>query len=246
MPRNLPLLIAALVLSPLACSPPADGGAGEAEGENPTFAPGDEIEIFSDAGWVAGGLAVFVEDTDGTREPAVWRGPRRLLDVYADSLTGGTYIFPLDARVPRIRLLVAGERVVRAGDRPIEAVSLLGEPLRRPEITGETLAAYEANLESARAERDANPGDPEAWIWVGRRLAYLGRYGEAIAIFTEGRERWPEDPRFLRHRGHRYITTRRLEEAERDLENARGLVDLSRMLDEAEPDGLPNAAGIHP
>lgn len=126
----------------------------------------------------------------------------------------------------------------------VEATSLLGEPLLRPVPTGETLATYEANLAAALADREADPDDADAWIWVGRRLAYLGRYNEAIDVFTEGAERWRDDPRFLRHRGHRFITTRRLEDAETDLEGAQILVDLNEMPDQVEPDGLPNARGI--
>lgn len=128
--------------------------------------------------------------------------------------------------------------------RPTEATSLLGEPLPRPDVTGEALALYEANLQEALAGREANPDDADTWIWVGRRLAYLGRYGEAIDVFSEGSERWPDDPRFLRHRGHRYITVRDLEAAEGDLEEAWALVEAAGTPDRAEPDGLPNARGI--
>jgi tetratricopeptide (TPR) repeat protein len=127
--------------------------------------------------------------------------------------------------------------------RVVEATSLLGEPLYRPDVTGETLATYRANLDAALAARDANPDDPDAWVWVGRRLAYLGRYGDAIETFTDGAERWPDDPRFLRHRGHRLITTRQLEEAEADLSAAWALIEASGARDEIEPDGLPNARG---
>jgi tetratricopeptide (TPR) repeat protein len=129
-------------------------------------------------------------------------------------------------------------------DRPVEATSLLGEPLQRPDIAGETLATYTANLEAALTDREAAPEDPDAWIWVGRRLAYLGRYREAIETYTEGHERWPEDPRFLRHRGHRKITIRDLAGAEADFAAAWALIRESGAADEVEPDGLPNARGI--
>lgn len=126
----------------------------------------------------------------------------------------------------------------------VEATSLLGEPLARPEVTGEPLETYRANLDAALADREANPDDAEAWIWVGRRLAYLGRYTEAIEVYTEGHERWPEDPRFLRHRGHRHITIRELENAERDFEAAWSLIEAAGSPDRVEPDGLPNARGV--
>lgn len=126
--------------------------------------------------------------------------------------------------------------------RPVEAESLLGEPLRRPELPAEFRQRQEALLAAARAGLDADPEDPEAAIWVGRRLAYLGRYGEAIATYTEALERHPGNAALYRHRGHRYITTRRLEAAIDDLSRA---AELTRgEPDEIEPDGLPNELGI--
>lgn len=123
-----------------------------------------------------------------------------------------------------------------------EAFSLRGEPLVAPELPAEVRAERERDLVEARAALAASPGDADAAIWVGRRLGYLGRYREAVAVFTRGIERHPDDARFLRHRGHRFLTLRRLELAEADLERAAEL--LRGRPDEIEPDGLPNARGI--
>lgn len=124
----------------------------------------------------------------------------------------------------------------------IEAVSLLGRTLVAPELPPEARREREAKLVEAQAAAEARPDDPEALIWLGRRTAYLGRYREAIEIFTRGVTRFPDDPRFLRHRGHRWITIRRFDLAEADLEAAVRLT--TGRPDEIEPDGLPNAAGI--
>lgn len=130
-----------------------------------------------------------------------------------------------------------------AGARPeAEAVSLLGAPLVSPELPAEVRAEREARLAEARAAVAASPGDPDALIWLGRRIAYLGRYREAVNVYTRGIERFPRDARFLRHRGHRYITLRRFDLAAADLERAAELI--AGRPDEVEPDGLPNAAGI--
>lgn len=122
-----------------------------------------------------------------------------------------------------------------------EATSLLGTPLVRPaEIANrETL---EANLAAAEAELAANPDSPDALIWVGRRLGYLWRYRDAIATFTRGIERFPGDPRFYRHRGHRYITVRNFDAAIADFEKAASL--FRGQPDEVEPDGQPNPLNI--
>lgn len=133
-----------------------------------------------------------------------------------------------------------------AGATGAQAVSFLGEPLTPPEPPAEVAAEQERLLEEARERlATAEPGSDEAAdarIWVGRRLGYLGRYREAIAVFTEGIERFPEDARFLRHRGHRWLTLREPERAEEDLERAAELIEGEP--DEVEPDGLPNARGI--
>ena len=123
-----------------------------------------------------------------------------------------------------------------------EATSLLGEPLFPLLPDSADLAAMLADLDSAEAAFEADPEDTDAIIWVGRRLAYLGRYNSAIEVFTDGIERHPDDPRLYRHRGHRYISVRQLDRAIEDLEHAARLVAGQR--DRIEPDGQPNPAGI--
>jgi hypothetical protein len=73
-------------------------------------------------------------------------------------------------------------------------------------------------------------------------VAYLGRYRDAIDIFTEGVRKHPDDPRMYRHRGHRYITIRRFDAAVADLQRAATL--MAGRPDEVEPDGAPNARNI--
>lgn len=126
--------------------------------------------------------------------------------------------------------------------RDAEATSLLGRPLVPAPIAPEARARMEAQLAEARADYEADPADADAIIWLGRRLAYLGRYRDAIAVFTEGVEKHPDDARMLRHRGHRHITVREFDAAIRDLSRAREL--MRGRPDRVEPDGMPNPAGI--
>ena len=125
---------------------------------------------------------------------------------------------------------------------PPEATSLLGRPLISPPAPDNVRDRLETDLSAARATLARAPDDAEARIWVGRRLAYLGRYREAIAVFTDGAQRFPQDARFLRHRGHRYITVREFDKAIGDLERADALV--AGATDQIEPDGQPNARNI--
>lgn len=127
-------------------------------------------------------------------------------------------------------------------ERRIEAISFLGDTLSEIPLDSATHAEREALFEEARQTWLADPNDVEAAIWVGRRAAYLGRYQEAIQLYTLGIEGHPDDARLYRHRGHRYITTRQLDLAITDLEHAAWLTD--GMSDEVEPDGLPNPRGV--
>ena len=109
-------------------------------------------------------------------------------------------------------------------------------------MSDEVRAGLQTQLDAARAVYEKNPNDADAIIWLGRRTAYLGRYADAIEIFTEGIRKHPRDARMPRHRGHRYITLRRFDLAVRDLQRAAELV--RGKADQIEPDGLPNARNI--
>lgn len=116
------------------------------------------------------------------------------------------------------------------------------ESYKPPPMSSEARRDAEAKLATAREAYEKNPSDADAVIWLGRRTAYLGRFDEAIEIFTEGIRKHPRDPRLYRHRGHRHITTRRLDAALKDLETAARLI--RGRSDEVEPDGIPNARGV--
>ena len=96
--------------------------------------------------------------------------------------------------------------------------------------------------EFAKKKFNENKKDPDALIWFGRRAAYLGNYEEAINIFTTGIQDHPQDARMLRHRGHRYISTRQYDKAIVDFEKAVTLI--KNQEDKIEPDGLPNSRNI--
>jgi tetratricopeptide (TPR) repeat protein len=116
-----------------------------------------------------------------------------------------------------------------------EAMSLLGHPLSNAPVAPEKRAEREQLVEAARAMPESAP---DRAVLLGRRLAYLGRYQDAIKAFTDGLARTPDDPRLLRHRGHRYVNTRRFDLAVADLERAAHLVEGKP--DEVELDVQPN------
>ena len=111
-------------------------------------------------------------------------------------------------------------------------------------VSGETLQelipseSSRAKLEIARMNYLKNPSDPDAMIWLGRRIAYTGDYHGAIDVFSQGIRKFPEDARFYRHRGHRYISIRQFDNAISDLEFASQL--MKSQPNQIEPDGLPS------
>jgi len=129
-------------------------------------------------------------------------------------------------------------------DRPIAApvpkpaaYSLSGNPLFSAKPSEKLLEKFK--MHQANYEKDASADN---LIWYGRFLAYQGRYEEAIALFTQGITQFPTDARFYRHRGHRYISIRKFEEAIHDFEKAVTLIEGKE--NEVEPDGMPNAQNI--
>ena len=123
-----------------------------------------------------------------------------------------------------------------------ETYSLSGAPLYAMEFDSTAKARLDSNLAVAQAHFDADPDDPENIIWLGRRMAYLTRYNDAIEIYSAGLQQYPDNYRLLRHRGHRYISIRKFDSAIADFEKASQLIE--GVPDEIEPDGAPNKYNI--
>lgn len=119
-----------------------------------------------------------------------------------------------------------------------QAVSLMGQTLQSSEAGPAALA----KLNQAEWNYQADSYDADNIIWYARRTAYTGDYRGAIRIFSEGIEKFPDDARMYRHRGHRYISIREFDRAIADLEHAAKLIKGKK--NDIEPDGLPNAMNI--
>ncbi|MCB0640442.1 MAG: hypothetical protein KDC44_02330 [Phaeodactylibacter sp.] len=118
------------------------------------------------------------------------------------------------------------------------AESLQGTPLYPLEEPEAVLQKKDSLLAIAFSNFQKDSTNLEAIIWYGRRLAYFYRYPEAIAVYTKGLQHHPEAPELYRHRGHRYLSTRRLDKAIQDFSTAARLA-ANRPI-EIEPDGIPN------
>ncbi len=121
---------------------------------------------------------------------------------------------------------------------PTKIYNLMGEELPPKQLSDEAEAKLQKNLQTARSNYEANPDSLELIIWYGRRLAYLGRYLEAIDVYTSGLDKFPTSYKLRRHRGHRYISTRQFDKAIDDFELA-AFYSVNAE-NEIEPDGIPN------
>ncbi len=135
----------------------------------------------------------------------------------------------------------AGARVAAPAATP-QTTSLLGEPLDIPPLPAAELARAKQALEKAQQRYGERPNDPESITWLGRRFAAMGKYKEAVALFSVGLQLHPEDAHLLRFRGHRYITLRQFDKAVEDLARAAELVQ--GQPDEDEPPTNPNSLGV--
>ena len=120
----------------------------------------------------------------------------------------------------------------------LQGISLLGKELIVNQLDPARDSLRILNYLLAKKQSIDNPDNADALIWFGRRTAYLGDYKRAIEIFTEGIEKFPNDARMYRHRGHRFISLRKFDNAITDLEEATRLIEGKP--DEVEPDGIPN------
>lgn len=123
-------------------------------------------------------------------------------------------------------------------DTPEPFTTPLGKIYQRKKASGKSLKQYQ----EARTAYLKDTTDIDLLIWCGRRTAYLGNFEDAIAIYSNGIQRFPKDARLYRHRGHRYISIRKFDKAITDLKRATELI--RGKANEIEPDGLPNALNI--
>jgi len=122
--------------------------------------------------------------------------------------------------------------------RTPDAISLFGDSLFSATPSEKLLERVKIHKENYLTDST----DADNLIWYGRFVAYKGDYKNALEIFSKGIEKYPEDARFYRHRGHRYITIRKYDLAIADYENAIHLIEGKPNV--VEPDGMPNARNI--
>lgn len=102
---------------------------------------------------------------------------------------------------------------------------------------------YNRTLAAAKRYYEQSPTLANT-VWYGRVLGFRYQYDEAIEVFSKGLESYPDSFELLRQRGHRYISTRRFDEALADLQHAEELIQGMSL--RMEPDGEGNELPVPP
>ena len=76
----------------------------------------------------------------------------------------------------------------------------------------------DGRIAAALAESVKRPADPEALLKLGRTQDSLLRFRDSTSTYSNGIEKFPNDLRFYRMRGQRYISLRKFPEAIVDLQ----------------------------
>lgn len=107
--------------------------------------------------------------------------------------------------------------------RYYQTTSAFGEKLYTAELPALNMSAQ--LLDRALVEAEANfvaEITVDSATWYGRLLGYKGRHRKAIEVLTVGLEEYPDSPKLLRHRAHRYFSLREFDNSIEDgLEAAR-------------------------
>lgn len=122
---------------------------------------------------------------------------------------------------------------------PTKVYSLMGYELSKKPLPASTFDKRQQNLAEAKMQMENAPDSLALIIWYGRRLGYVGEYLKAIEVYSDALELFPESYELYRHRGHRHITTRQIEQAIKDFEKA--AIHSLNSKNKVEPDGIPNA-----
>ena len=127
--------------------------------------------------------------------------------------------------------------------RPVEGMSFAGTPLYRNDMDADLLREMEARMEPLEA-RDSLTEDE--YIELGALYIAANRFRDSIGLYSRGIEEHPDSFKLRRHRGHRYINLRELENAIVDLREAVRLIGTEHAdVLEYNADGAPTGTYEH-
>ncbi|MCC5925236.1 MAG: hypothetical protein JJU41_01635 [Bacteroidetes bacterium] len=121
------------------------------------------------------------------------------------------------------------------GSTMIEATSLLGDGLIRPDFDEQSMEVLTNELREAINLYD---GTPTSMVWIARRTAGLWRFQDAIVVLTDALEEFTGNPHLLRYRAQYLFLIREFAVAQNDLDHIQGnLSDYEDFIEADAPDG---------
>lgn len=130
-----------------------------------------------------------------------------------------------------------------APETPIqETVSFLGKPLFAKVQDPIALAKADSTIDVIQSKNDLTEED---YIDISRSLVGTGRFRAAVENFSKGLQQYPTSYKLLRHRGHRYLNLRELDNAIADLSKAEELIRTEPEVWEYDGAGNPTATYQH-
>lgn len=103
---------------------------------------------------------------------------------------------------------------------------------------------FEGDLAAAEIVFASAPLKESSYSWKGRREGFLGNYAEAVEIFTEGMELFPESYALYRYRGYHLIRNYQFDEGIADLRRAEQLIESVNV--EPVQEGIPGKSNFSP
>lgn len=161
---------------------------------------------------------------------------KRNLIILSLSLSAAFSPWVMSQTAPIFEPLTATTRVNSWGE------TLTGRKLQAPDFPETVRTKLELDLLEAQAVFDVSPERESSFIWLGRRLGYLGRYKDAVEVFSLGLEKFPQSYKLYRFRARHRARSRDFSGAIADYEM--GLKNMGGIPDSFEPDGIPNSIGL--
>ena len=126
---------------------------------------------------------------------------------------------------------------------PVEGTSFAGTPLYRNDVDPARLTELETEMRPLEAKVSLTEDE---YIQLARLYAGANRFRDAIDLYSRGLAEHPDSFKLRRHRGHRYINVRELENAIVDLREAVELMgDEHSAVMEHNASGEPTASYEH-
>lgn len=123
-----------------------------------------------------------------------------------------------------------------------ETLSFSGQPLYAKPADSAAVAKNDSLVRALALKGELTEDD---YIAIGRSQVGLYQFRKAVETYSGGLMRFPDSYRLLRHRGHRYINLRQLDNAITDLKRGEELIRNQPDVYEYDATGKPGATYQH-